>query len=140
MRFATVTSIQIIKPLCPENQSIKPKYPLLDSNDLTTTKAEPKTLSPPSMSLFMETVPIRADSAQHATVPDLYVPVHLSTVLYRTILYQTQIIWNLFILARYSQKKNLNSISVPLTVPLTFVQGLKTPKRKNTHFKNKYGT
>ncbi len=37
------------------------------------------------------------------------------------------------------QSKNiLNSILVPLTVPLTFVQGLKSSKRKNTHFKNKY--
>jgi hypothetical protein len=66
----TVTTIQSIKSLCPENQSIKPKYPLLDNNDLTPTKAEPKTLSPPNMSLFMETVPIRADSARHDTVPD----------------------------------------------------------------------
>jgi len=32
----------------------------------------------------------------------------------------------------------LNTIHLPLTVPLAFVQGLKASKRNNTHFKNKY--
>ena len=32
----------------------------------------------------------------------------------------------------------LSTILVPLTVPLTFVQGLKPSKRSNTHCKNKY--
>ena len=58
----TVTANQSIKSLCPLNQSIKPKYPLLDDNDLTPSKVVPKTLSPPNMSLVMETVPIRDDS------------------------------------------------------------------------------
>ena len=31
-----------------------------------------------------------------------------------------------------------NQNSVPITVPFLFVEGLKTSKRNNTHFKNKY--
>jgi hypothetical protein len=82
----TVTAIQSIKSLCPENQSIKPKYPLSDINDLTPTVAEPKTLSPPNISLFTETVPIRADSAQHGTVPNC---VRSGTPQYGTVPYGT---------------------------------------------------
>ena len=134
----TVTAIQSIKSLCPENQSIKPKYPLSDINDLTPTVAEPKTLSPPNISLFTETVPIRADSARHGTVPNF---VRSSTHQYDTVLYSTVPDANhleLIYPSMVQSKNSLNSTSVPLTVPLTFVQGLKTPKRKNTHFKNKY--
>ena len=34
--------------------------------------------------------------------------------------------------------KILNTIRLPLKVPLAFVQGLKPSKRNNTYFKNKY--
>ena len=134
----TVTAIQSIKSLCPENQSIKPKYPLLDNNDLTPTKAEPKTLSPPNMSLFMETVPIRADSARHDTVPGF---VRSGTPQYGIVPYGTvpdAIQLELIYPSTVQSKNSLDSIPVPLSTPLTFVQGLKSPKRKNTHCKNKY--
>jgi hypothetical protein len=65
----TVTTNQRIKSLCPEKQNIKPKYPFSEENGLTPSKVAPKTLSPPNMSLVMETVQIRADSVRHNTVP-----------------------------------------------------------------------
>jgi hypothetical protein len=133
----TVSAIQSIKSLCPENQSIKPKYLLSDNNDLTLTVAKPKTLSPPNMSLFTETVPIRVDSARHGTVPNF---VRSGTPQYGTVPYGTvpdAIQLELIYPCTVQSKNSLDSIYVPLTIPLTFVQGLKISKRKNTHCKNK---
>ncbi len=88
------------------------------------------------MSLFMETVPIRADSARHDTIPDF---VRSGTPQYGTVPYNTVSDANhleLIYPSTVQSINSLNSTSVPLTVPLTFVQGFKNPKRKNTHFKN----
>jgi hypothetical protein len=129
----TVTATQSIKSLCPEKQIIKTKYPLSDSNDLTPTVDEPKTLSPPNMSLVMETVPIRADS-----VPDF---VRSGTPQYGILPYSIVPDANHMELIYPSTVQSisiLSTIPVPLTVPLTFVQGLKPSKRNNTRCKNKY--
>jgi hypothetical protein len=133
----TVTSNQSIKSLYPINQNIKPKYPLSDENDLTPAKAEPKTLSPPKMSLVMETVPIRADSVRHDTVPHF---VRSGTPQYGTVPYNTvpdakhlELIYP----STVQSKSILSAIPVPLTVPLTFVQGLKTSKLSSTQCNNK---
>jgi hypothetical protein len=134
----TVTTIQSIQSLCPENQNIKSKYPILDKNDLTLTKAESKTLFPPNMSLVIETVPIRADSARHDTVPDF---VRSGKPQYGIVPYSTVPDANhleLIYPSTIQSKSMLSTILVPLTVPLTFVQGLKASKRSNTHCKNKY--
>ena len=88
------------------------------------------------MSLFMETVPIRADSARHDTVPDF---VRSGTPQYGTVPYGTvpdAIQLELIYPSTVQSKNSLDSILVPLSTPLTFVQGLKNPKRKNTHCKN----
>ena len=77
-------------------------------------------------------------SVRHDTVPNF---VRSGTPQYGTVPYSTVPDANhleLIYPSTVQSKNSLNSISVPLTVPLTFVQGLNTPKRKNTHFKNKY--
>ncbi len=106
---------------------------------LTPTKAEPKTLlSPPNMSLCMEFVPIRVDSARHDTVLDF---VRSGTPQYGTVPYGTvpdAIQLELIYPSTVQSKNSLDSIPLPLTIPLTFIQGLKNPKRKNTQCKNKY--
>ncbi len=133
-----VTTNQSIKSLCPEKQNIKPKYPFSEENILIPSKVEPKTLSPPNMSLVMETVPIRADSVRHNTVPDV---VRSDTPRYDTVPYNTvPNAYHLELIYPSTVQSNniLNTILVPLTVPLTFVQGLKPSKRKNTHIKNKH--
>ena len=77
------------------------------------------------MSLVMETVPIRADSVWHDTVPDF---VRSGTPQYGTVPYSTvpyakhlELIYPSTVLS----KSILSTIPVPLTVPLTCVQGLK---------------
>ncbi len=90
------------------------------------------------MLLFMETVPIRANSARHDTVPNF---VRSGTPQYGTVPYGTvpdAIQLELIYPSTVQSQNSLDSILVPLTIPLTFVQGLKNPKRKNTHNKNKY--
>ena len=129
----TVTTNQIKNPLCPEKQNIKPKYPFSEDDDLTPSKVVPKTFSPPNMSLAMETVPVRSDSVRHGTVPNNVRP---NTTRYGTVPYANH---REFIYPGTVQSsKNLNTIIVPLTVSLAFVQGFKPSKRNNTHFKNKY--
>ena len=85
----------------------------------------------------METVPIRAYSVRHNIVSDV---VRSGTPRYGIVPYNIvpNAIHLELIHPSIVQSKNiLNSIHVPLTVPLTFVQGSKSSKRKNTHFKNK---
>jgi hypothetical protein len=84
--LSIVTTNQSFKSLCPENQIIKPKYPFSDENGLTHSEVEPKTLSPPNMSVVTETVPIRADSVRHNTVSDV---VRSGTPRYGTVPYNT---------------------------------------------------
>ena len=86
----------------------------------------------------METVPIRADSARHDTVPNF---VRSGTPQYGTVPYSIVPDANhleLIYPSTVQFKSILSTILVPLTVPLTFVQGLQTSKRSNTHCKNKY--
>ena len=133
----TVTTNQSIKSLCPLNQSIKPKYPLSDESDLTSSKAVPKTLSPPNMTLSTETVPVRDDSVRHDTVPNF---VRSGTPQYGTVPYNIVPDENHMELIYPSTVQSisiLSTILVPLTVPLAFLQGLKPSKRSNTHCKNK---
>ena len=109
----------------------------MDNNDLTTTKAKPKTLSPPNMTLSTETVPVRDDSVRHDTVPNF---VRSGTPQYGTVPYSIVPDANHMELIHPSTVQSisiLSTIPVPLAVPLTFVQGLKTSKRSNTHCKNK---
>ncbi len=90
------------------------------------------------MSLAMETVPIRTDSVRHNTVSNV---VRSGTPRYGTVPYNIEPNANhleLIYPSIVESKNSLNSMYVPLTVRLPFVQGLKTPKRKNTHFKIKY--
>jgi hypothetical protein len=111
----TITTNQSNKSLCPEKQNIKPKYPFSEENDLTPSKVEPKTCSPPNTSLVMETVPVRSDSVHHGTVPNVVRP---GTTKYGTVqdanhfefIYRTSVQFG----------KILNTIHVPFTVPLAF--------------------
>ncbi len=86
LSFNTVTTNQSIKPLCPEKQIIKPKYSFSEENGLTHSEVEPKALSPPNMSLVMETVSIRAYSVRHNTVIDI---IRSGTPRYGTVPYNT---------------------------------------------------
>ena len=90
------------------------------------------------MSLVMETVPIRADSVRHDTVPDF---VRSGIPQYGSVPYSTVPDANhleLIYPSTVQSKSILSTIPVPFTVPLTLVQGFKTSKRSNTHFKNRY--
>ena len=129
----TVTTNQSIKSLCPENQNIKPKYPFSEIIDLTPSEVEPKTFSPSNMSFVMETVPIRYDSVHYNTVSDVE---RSGTTHYGTVPDANH--FELLYPSTLQSDKFLNTILVPLTVPLAFVQGLKPSKRNNTHLKNKY--
>ena len=77
----------------------------------------------------METVPLRSDSVRHGTVSNIVRP---NTTLYGTVLGANH---REFIYPGIVQSsKHLNTIYVPLTVPLVNVHGLKPSKRNNTHF------
>ena len=82
------------------------------------------------MSLVMETVPIRSDSVHHGTVLNNVRPgtTQISTVPDAN---HFELIYPITV--HYG--KIFNTIPVPLTVRLAFVQGLKPSKRNNTHFK-----
>ena len=89
----------------------------------------PKTLSSTQMSQIPEivvTLPIRSNTVRVSTVP--------RTVLSPTEMYHT--VPGVPNTVQYSTPCNPDY--VPITVPFSFVQGLKTSKRNNTHFKNKY--
>ena len=76
------------------------------------------------MSLVMETVPIRADSARYDTVPEF---VRSGKPQYGIVPYNVVPDANHLELIHPStvqSKNSLDSIHVPLTVPLTFVQAL----------------
>jgi hypothetical protein len=89
----------------------------------------PNPLSSPQMPPFSEkivTVPIRSDTVRFDTVP--------RTIRSDIELYN--IVPSVFDAVQYGM--NINPDFVPITVPFSFVEGLKTSKRNNTHFKNKY--
>jgi hypothetical protein len=112
----TVTTNQSIKSLCPENQNIKPKYPFSEIIDLTPSEVEPKTFSPSNMSFVMETVPIRYDSVHYINVYDV---IRSGATKYGTIPDANH--FELINPSTVQSDKNVNTINVPLTVPLAFV-------------------
>jgi hypothetical protein len=114
-----------------QKTNIKPKYPFSEENDLTPSKVKPNTFSPPIMSLVMETVPIRSDSVHYITVSNV---VRSGTTQYAIVLDANH--FELIYPSIVQFGKILNTIHVPLTVPLAFVQRLKPSKHNNTHFKN----
>jgi hypothetical protein len=85
------------------------------------------------MSLVMETVSISSDSVHYNTVSDI---VRSGTTRYGTVPDANH--FELIYPSIVQSVRILNTIFVPLTVPLALVQGLTLSKRNNTHFKNKY--
>jgi hypothetical protein len=89
----------------------------------------PNPLSAPQMPPFSEklvTIPIRSDTVRFGTAP-------------RTIRSDIEfynIVPCVFDAVQHGTSSNLDF--VPITVPFSFVEGLETSKRNNTHFKNKY--
>jgi hypothetical protein len=89
----------------------------------------PNPLSAPQMPPFSGpsvTIPIRSDTVRFGTVPRI---VRSDIEMYNTVP-------SVFDVVQYGTPCNPDF--VPIMAPFSFVEGLKTPKRKNTHYKNKY--
>ena len=121
----SVVTNQNIESLCLLKHNKESICPSVSQNP--DQEISPKTLSSTQMSQIPEivvTVPIRLNTVRVSTVPRTVLSKKYHTVpgVSNTVQYSTP----------------CNPDYVPVTVPFSFVQGLKSSKRNNTHFKNKY--
>ena len=93
----------------------------------------------PQISEIVVIVPIRSDTIRVSTVPRTILSPSITVPnIVRSPTEMYDIVPNVFNTVQYGTPCNTNC--VPVTVPFSIVQGLKTSKRNNTHLRRLYET